>query len=326
MATATEEIFSDKFFEYREPAWDNLGVVSQRKESVFAAAKRLNIPKVTLEPLKSGELALQNFRAIVGSIGEGEQLDQRCYGVVTRHYKLLDHDTFLQVYDDCIPSHIETMGIIEYGKRLFVTTRLPSFDIAHEEVTNYLLAINPVDGKSSVLARPTGIRMVCWNMMIRALSEQVSMEFIGRHMGDNLVQRLEIFLHLVWETQAEKLEVMKEAYELLARTPSTDKKETVILDTILPLPPRPDKDSEEDLEQWERARTEQELHREYTTIFAHESPNNRRIAGTLWGFYQGGLEYEQHMRKYSGPRSVIFGDGAKRAKALFDACMKATVH
>jgi hypothetical protein len=315
------EIFGEKFFEPRQPAWEELGAVSRRNETVTQAAKRLPIPDVELEPARALGMSIPSRRVIVGTYVGDEEVQKKCYGIVSQHYKLLDHWTFLEVYEECIPAKVETVGLVDEGSRLYVTTRLPSFEVAGEEITNHLFAVNPVTGDTAVLVRPTGMRLICWNMMVRALSEQVSMEFVGRHMGSNMVLRLKSFLHSAWESQREKLHVMKEACDLLASTSSTAETEDAILDTVFPLPAYPENPSDEELERWEKNVVAQNLHREYTLLCAYESPNNQRITGTLWGLYQGGLEYEQHLRKGANARSALFGDGAKRAKRLFDTCL-----
>ena len=316
---------SKKFYSRGVPAWHRLGTVSQKDESVQEVAERMGIPLVTLETVESCGQLLNDYRSIMGRCPDPKTGDMRlwCYGMVSDHYQLIDHQQFLNIYAECVPSHVETMGVLMNGEKLFVTTKLPSFDIQGEEILNHLLAVNTCDGKSAIQARPTSTRVVCWNTLSKALREQVELQFDGRHLGRNLIQRLRDFLSDVWDSHTEKLAIMKEAYNLLAETSTSDARETYILNAVYPIPEKPITADTDILERWETKAMNQATHRRGALALFHDSPNNGHIRGTLWSAYNGCVEYEQYARKGSGARSIVFGEGSLNIQRAFTACMEA---
>lgn len=64
---------------------------------------------------------------------------------------------------------IQTAGALGKGERIFVTAQLPTYEIAKDEVEQYILFTTSHDGSGSIQACFTNIRVVCNNTLNAAL-------------------------------------------------------------------------------------------------------------------------------------------------------------
>ena len=64
---------------------------------------------------------------------------------------------------------IQTAGVLGIGERIFVTAKLPTYEIAKDEMEKYILFTTSHDGSGSIQACFTDIRVVCNNTLNAAL-------------------------------------------------------------------------------------------------------------------------------------------------------------
>lgn len=65
---------------------------------------------------------------------------------------------------------IQTAGVLGIGERIFVTAKLPTYEIAKDEMEKYILFTTSHDGSGSIQACFTDIRVVCNNTLNAALN------------------------------------------------------------------------------------------------------------------------------------------------------------
>lgn len=70
---------------------------------------------------------------------------------------------------------IETAGVLGIGERIFVTAKLPSYNIAKDDIDKYILFTTSHDGSGSIRACFTNIRVVCNNTLNMALKNCTNM-------------------------------------------------------------------------------------------------------------------------------------------------------
>lgn len=239
------------------------------------------------------------------------------YGVVSMDYEQIFHAQFAEIWHKITGASIETMGLLGNGATLFLTSKMPSIDIAGDEVTPYLVGKNPLDGVSAIRCYDAITRVVCANTLAMSASETHSFDFRGIH-HKGVTDKLEAWLREVWASQQEKIAAIKEACEVLAKTPcaETDLTDQVNIfqfaRAIYPIDPLPEK--AELRQRWEIDSLKQATHINLVRdLFVGKSPTiTTATQGTLWGAVQAVAEYEDHYRKRRQARSIAFGDGAIR--------------
>lgn len=65
---------------------------------------------------------------------------------------------------------IQIAGVLGIGERIFVTAKLPTYEIAKDEMEKYILFTTSHDGSGSIQACFTDIRVVCNNTLNAALN------------------------------------------------------------------------------------------------------------------------------------------------------------
>ena len=325
--------FDTKFFSYREPAWHTLGIVGNEALNARQVAEKVGIPKVNTMPVylhgKAGSIQVAGYKAIVGSYPGSKPGGQEIgghtvftYGVVSNDYQLVTHDDAIGIWD-IATNHatVETMGLLGHGEIMFITCKLPTMDVRGDEIENYLLLSNPLDGRTAIRARNTHVRTVCQNTWKAALAGHADWEYRGVHKSTkNVATGLSEWLKEIWAAQTESINVLQQAYEALADRRITPTEEVNVLNMVYSLPKAPEDDKEHDafLVAWDKEKSHQ---RAVDTLYIESPHNTHATEGTAWGLYQAFVEYEDYVRPRTNAQSRVFGIGAARKQRAFDACM-----
>ena len=320
-------IYNEKFIGLRRPAWHNLGLVIDDGIGGVDSGERLGLPNVHTEPVytQSG-VTCQGYKAI---IGKERDKDAVVFSVVGEDYNEITHTDFLYAWDRATKSAaIETIGLLGKGENLFVTTRLPKFDVKGDELDNYLLAANKLSGFEADFCRITPVRVVCQNTL-NLSAQQFSEEFRVIHRGDSIKQ-IQSWIERVWKTANEKVEAVKEAYTILANfTPNGAQVQGALL-SVYPSPLRPETDPRDDLDAWaawQKAAERASDHRtQVMELFEGKAIGSdlRSARGTAWGLWNAVVEYEDYVKPRRAASSALFGAGADRKQAAFDSLLSLT--
>lgn len=315
-------INNNNFMSYRTPAWHKLGVVFDTPLTAIEAGQKIDLPAIHTEPVITAITnQMTDAKAIIGT-----QRDNRptVYAVVKTSYQELPHDWFLSAFDQATNhAPIETLGLLGRGDTLFVTTKLPAYDVAGDEIASYLLAYNPlVDGQAAT-GRVTGVRVVCQNTL-DASGRNYQKQFRVIHHKDakeQLVRQLTAF----WSGSVQAAETLKEAYELLAHRRVHDEEVIALTSTLYPTTEPPDLPATDDnlpvLAEWERRNKSQLASRESVyNLFQGDGVGMHTSAalGTAWGAYNAVVEHEDYVKRFRKAESIVFGAGRDRKCQAFD--------
>lgn len=322
-------IYNQKFISLRQPAWHNLGLVIQDEIGAVTAGERLGIPIVYTEGVKTASgLDVPGFKVILGKEKDKAPVP---YSVVGNDYNEITHADFLVAWDKATNgAPIETIGLLGKGENLFLTTKLPKFDVKGDELDSYLLAANILSGKEADFGRVTPVRVVCQNTLNLSAS-QFSDEYRITHRGDSIKQ-IETWLRRVYETAQAKQQALKEAYSLLANFTPTVKQVVDTLEATYPTAEIPNVDPKTDegldiLAAWQNSNVRQIEHQKAVNeLFEGKAVGSdlRSARGTSWGLWNAVVEYEDYSKSRRKASSALFGAGADRKQIAFDSLLALT--
>lgn len=330
---------NSRFYSLRDIPWHGFGYVSPEPLDAIAAADKAGVSalKTFAAPVwvrgHAGYIAAGGYKALLGCmVGEhkggevvqnGETKTVWTYGVVKSDYEpIFHHDALTINHQATNGAPVETIGLLGNGETLFITYKLPSTSVKGDELANYLLLMNPLDGVTAVTARTTAVRVVCQNTLSMALGGHTESQFRSIH-SKGVSNRLMLWLADVWAKQGQAIATLQEAYTTLANrdcTPVTLR--DGVLSLVYPYPDKPVSTDTPLLEAWEQTCLKQAAHRNVITQLFEDSPTNTSATkGTLWGAYNAVVEYEDHARNRTTAHSRVLGTGAQRKAKAFDACM-----
>ena len=99
-------------------------------------------------------------------------------GTVGKRYEVVQNEVAMDfIYQVCKNNDminkndiiIQTAGVLGKGERIFVTAKLPNYNIGKDDVERYILFTTSHDGSASINACFTNIRVVCNNTLNAAL-------------------------------------------------------------------------------------------------------------------------------------------------------------
>ncbi len=98
--------------------------------------------------------------------------NHRVLGIVTKKYKIIQNVEAFNFTDALLGENVryETAGSLAEGRRIWLLARLPEIDLLGDRTEMYLVFTNSHDGKASIRASITPIRVVCQNTLNIALS------------------------------------------------------------------------------------------------------------------------------------------------------------
>lgn len=311
-----------RFLDTRGPAWHRLGTV---KPGAWVTAVE------GLEMIGAPDILIQDAPDItvpgIGTINPNmryiirtamDDLPAAVLGSVTDpDYHLVGPKEFCTVLDGAIGRKVETIGLIKHGKILFVTFQLPSFDVNGDEHDNYLALYNGMSGSDSLKALNTPVRVVCQNTMMMA--DQVASERLVIPHKKSAMAELGTWIVDLYERSLARGAVVKEALELLANTPVAAEQARELVTATYPDPKKastfgPKLIVEQREQAYEAKLTFARGSRETVLELwngAGAGADTKAAAGTLFGLYNGVVEYEDYRRhKGVGGNPEIMAESA----------------
>lgn len=242
-----------------------------------------------------------------------------------------------QMLDGIVKDPAETFAFLRRGGDMFICYRLPDMEVktrtGADPLHSYLVVQNPMNGHGSAGAYVSHVRVVCNNTLQAAIREAVqsfrishtpgAFKLMGRWIGD------------VYESTRMTIDVLREAYELLARTPVTAQQINWIAGTVYPTPKKPSPDVPrrtayaEMLDLWKQQKERFDRCRSKIVEFANTVETDyagSSIEGTAWAAWNGVTKFETWRRGTSESMALnsINGDRALRMRRGFNACMAIT--
>lgn len=168
--------FESGFFSNGQKAWHGLGtVLDDHPETAEEAIKAAGLDwKAEKRPLVA-RAADGTSVDVPGGFAVMRDSDKSILGVVGNRYTILQNEEAFGFFDPIIENKIgtyETAGSLMGGRRVWILAKL-SGDISvggNDDVVNkFVLLSNTHDGKGSVVAKVTPIRVVCNNTLTAAL-------------------------------------------------------------------------------------------------------------------------------------------------------------
>ena len=323
-------IFGERFLGQREPAWHRLGLVIDEPIGAVDALERIGSYEVVMEDLITASGIKIDRKAVVRKPTPDDP-EHRLFGVVSPNYKLVTPQKFTSCWDETVQSQVETIGSLGKGEEIFISTRLPKFDVKGEEIDNYLLAYSPMNGMKSITLKITPVRVVCQNTLSMALGrsgESIAIEHTGM-----VEKELVLWLRDIYSKVVDKVAAIKEAYEILANYQVSKGQATKTLEQVYSYSEEP---LQENMPQevWERRHKEWEAYKKTMELRVQVAyglwsgggtgMDTEAAKGTAWGLYNSVVELEDYRKgpMISGSRSALVGDRAIRKERAFEQCLE----
>lgn len=181
MAAAVETMAS-----VREVPWHGLGTILKTRPKTIKTALKVTGLDWTVDgrPVYLGPKEkdpIPDFQAITRST------DSKVFGIVSGRYEPVQNEDAFRFLDNMLGEFIfETGGSLNGGKRVWCLVRRPDhiLSIGGDEIGDYVFVSTGHDGRSSVIAAATFIRIVCQNTLTWAIGEAGDRLYSVRHVGD----------------------------------------------------------------------------------------------------------------------------------------------
>lgn len=311
--------FESGFFS-REPAWHNLGKVLDKVPNSEEAIKLAGLDWL----VEKKSMYLQDGSLIPEAFAMVRDKDNKVLGTVGKRYTALQNKEAFDFFDPIINDGLaeyETAGSLMGGKRVWVLAKLTNdIELSKDDVVKkYVLLSSTHDGSGTVMAKVTGVRVVCWNTLSASLREET-------RKGDEIKIRHTKTVKSRTEQAAKLLTTVNETYDKLASVwkemMSFDMTPIHIMNYTQSVLPDPEGVDNPYKTQKQRAEVLQLM---------GDSSIGGQLDGsvnTLWGCYNSVTAFADHMistRKDASPEkhleSMWFGNRAKLKDKAFQTAI-----
>ena len=326
----SHNIFNERFFSLREPAWHGLGIVSETPMGAVEAYSSILPIHVRLEELRTVETGFDiGMNAIVRDPVPDDP-EQVLFGVVGPDYELITPHQICEMFDRVVDEAVETIGVLGRGETFFLTVKMPDSEVNGDEINNYLLIDAPMTGTEANHVRIAPTRVVCQNtlMVARRLATQA---YRIKHTA-GAAERMEAWMAIAYGKAEEMLEHLGTIFFKLTLLQLQEKEAKEVLELVYPDPKPPRQDAPSKVMETRRANWE--YNREWyrnTRSLAFELFNGvglgqdtKAASGTGWGLYNAVVELEDFRGAGRGgknplarQRDAIFGYRAKAKARAF---------
>jgi len=291
-------IYGNRFYSLREPAWHGLGHVSQTEIGAVEAlnvAGDYNIDVVALAAPAYPDLTITQ-RAIV-RLPNATDSKPYLLSIVGPEYTAVAPRVAAELWDKTVVHPVETLGVLREGADMFITTKLPAFDVRGDPCDSYMLLRSPLKQGVSAQACATGVRVVCANTLATGLAGATERLRVP-HNAD-VLDKLSAWLPGLYDTMVFKSEALQQAFEIFAETSPKEKELASLIEQILPEPPMPEQNAPRDVmatraQAWVEKCLANSRRRDLVRkLFdggatGYDSP---AMKGTLWGLYNSVTEF-----------------------------------
>ncbi len=332
-------LFGERFYSLRQPAWHGLGTVGDGEQGAVEIFNSLTPYVITLEPIFADVdgLRLELPNKVITRHPTPDDPEYKSFGIVGDEYTIVDPLRSCEIWDESTQKSVETLGVLGRGESLFITTKLPSFDVNNgknggDPVDSYLLLHNPY-GEGAIQVRVTPIRVVCQNTLIAA--KAASTESFRIIHDKNVESRLSQWMSGI-VGRSEGISVnLQEAFNLMAATEVDDDAANDLLRRIYVDPAKPsyvpDAAVMEKREKaYENSVAWNVQARELVLEDWRGAGMGQDIAATQntgWGLYNAVVEIEDYRPAQRGADAnrgynSLFGDRAQRKELAYSSILQ----
>lgn len=297
-----------RFVSVRENAWHGLGQIIP---DYVSSDEMLRIGGLDYEVTKElvyaagQDTPIPNVRATVRSD------DKKVLGIVSPAYHVISTRETVEVAKSITgdeEANFETMGVLHGGKKIFILMKLnKELYVAGEAINPFFLIENSYDGKQSLRATATPIRVVCQNTLNMAMSG--SKRIVSLRHSANYEQRLTEaqktlgLVKLYYQTFEEQATAL--VNKLFSRAMFDDLTHSLIPDAA----PEASRTVKENVDK-----------QRDTLVQCYNADDLNNVRGTAWAAYNAVADFSDHWQ-------TVRGEGRVKAerqfeKALHDTDMK----
>lgn len=322
----SHNLFDQRFYSLRVPAWHNLGHVSQVEMGAQDALAKIGAYDLHLEDIQTVSGKPLPFKAIFRDPTPDDPVE-RYFNTVGPEYVLITPQDVCEVWDEHVHAPIETMGILGKGEQLFMTTHLADIDIKGDPVQNYLLGYFPYSGFEAVNFAITGIRVVCQNTLVAGRA--VATETVKIIHNESAKERMVNSLSGIIERANKRVELLTQAYQMFSEHHITPEEQLHVHEKVYPIPSpykasallnAADNQTRKDRNEYDR-KWYTEARGLVDELFAGKMTGMcDATSGTAWGLYNAYTEFSD--QRYSRDDKVR----AERSLFGWDASIKTKVY
>lgn len=325
----TDNVFGERFYSFRYPAWHLLGHVSEEPLPAVDAFAKAGSYRVQLEDLiTSSGLPVPSRAVVRGPIPEDP--GPRVLTVVGPEYELMEPLEACLIYDEVVNKPVETLGALDDGKMLFLSTFLKKSEVITDEVDSYLLIGSPVTGMKAFILI-TEVRVVCQNTLVAAqASSSLRYDVVHRAGVKDIFRE---WLGIAYNLAAAKDEELLKLFGFFAQKKVDDTQKEFVLEEAYPLPNLPKENApahimERRLETYETNKKWQVTQRSLADqlfLGAGVGQDTKAAQGTAWGLWNAVVELEDYRgshlpnNDYARARDSLFGYRAAPKSLAFNA-------
>lgn len=324
-------LFNNRFYSLRKPAWHGLGTVGENEQTATEIFNTMSPYIVTLEPVftKIGNLKLELPNKVITRHPIPDDNAYRSFGIVGPDYSIVDPLRTCEIYDEATKKPVETLGVLGQGESLFITTKLPSFQITKDgifdDVDSYLLLHSPY-GDGAIQVRVTPVRVVCQNTLIAA--KAASTESFRIIHDQHVEERMASWMTGIVERAIAKSEGLSQAFNLMASADIDDELAADALKRIYVDPKKPSYVPDQSV--MERREKAYEATVKQNATFRENvmevwggkgtGMDTDITKGTVWGLYNSVVEWEDYRptsQDDSRNYNVLWGDRSLRKESAY---------
>ena len=292
---------NDSLFSVRQMPWHGLGVVLDKhpktiEEAITAAGLDWEVKQcpvaAVVEKFDDGSMSVDELAGYMANIRSDTG---KALGIVTKRYQPVQNLAAFSFLAGIFGSemHFETAGSLMNGRRVWVLMKIPSWiEIGGDPIGQFAFISNSHDGKSSVLAAVTPVRIVCANTEAAALrlakGVHAQRTYTIRHLGD-MTQKIAEARN-VMQVTTRYYQIFKTVGDKLATVKISDRRAKTYIEKLLPV---------DDGQGDRAARNRQEARETVMRILKGESEGGDTTGnapGTAWTFYNAATEYADWYR------------------------------
>lgn len=320
------------FYSFEKPAWHALvepSLVPKGAEQILDEdfGGGFNVENRPITVFLNGEQVETGDYALVRTASPYDRKEV-VFGYCTERYQPLQPREVARAFDNSVLDFAETMGFLGKGEQMFITWKLPSFDVvAGDTVDMYGVLKGGFDGFHAYSLFSSSVRVVCQNTL--NFAENWAKQntdgkgkgeiWKGRGVNKNLLRDLGYWMSHVQENAIREVNLIRSFFGELAKTPIvSDAEAQEILFEAFPEKedvskyyPRQLKDKK--AETIAAYNEKQEEIRD--GIFELFSGEGTAITPDYWGMLNATTEYFCHYQPSKKPiaESVMFGGRQKNS-------------
>jgi phage/plasmid-like protein (TIGR03299 family) len=335
----TANIFGERFYGTRKPAWHGLGKVFEKAITPGAAVVEVgldySVEKFPLYARVGKDKNVKTDKVAIMRTPTADDPQYKVFGMAGSKYELIQNVQLASIMEPLAKVWpLETAGAVAEGKTVFMSFNTGGADIEGDPINGYFLLVDVKDGGTATKLIYTPVRVVCQNTLVSGLRQATVNISIQHTVGSG--KQLEARINLLAKAKS-AIDETTLIFRQLATTKVTSAQVNKALEVVYPLPaPRDDLSlqgySKEDLGDLlfksvgdaeyalayytEKAEERRKGAAELYTKLNDEYP---KLGATAWHLYNAVVESADYRDGKNVEVSALFGGRAKEKQAAFVA-------